>query len=457
MSRVGGPRLLRVSLLGLIALSVPLKTWLEQEWVVPFSQQNKGPSARDSTSSQAGMATGMVQASNQLGAGSKYDLSLPGLSLPTPANSQANHSPSLAALGDGALAMSWFGGSREGARDVKIFFAKFHGTHWSEGRAIMGTDQLMQQTGRYLTKLGNPMLYFDGERLHCWFVSVSLGGWGGARLNHMSSVDGGESWSEPRLLVASPFLNVSTLVRSTALPLMPQAGPVSPAPQQAAVSRETLLPAYFELSHKYPVFLRVDINSRILDRYPFGGRTGLLQPSVVRLPSADTILKASPSAEPAPNMPERKNLSEPLIAFFRRGLAVSEAKVFTSQSLDQGKTWSEAQALGIPNGDASIVAWADQSRIWLVANPELGSRRSIASYSLPYSSPFPPDLALAPAQILDEVPATLAGHQEFSYPSFARTQDGRLHLVYTADGRKRIRHRIWAPQPMGDTATGKKP
>jgi predicted neuraminidase len=454
MSRAGMPWLLRASLFGLIGLAMPLKSWLEPTSIVPFGLQNNGSGAKDSKRLQAGHATEMARADEQV-AQSNFDLAQPGLSLPTPANSQANHSPSIAALDSGELAMTWFGGSREGARDVQIFFAKFNGAQWSEARAIMGTDQLIKQTGRYLTKLGNPMLYFDGERLHCWFVSVSLGGWGGARLNHMVSVDGGEGWSEPRLLVTSPFLNVSTLVRSTALPAMSQAGLSRSASGQATVSRETLLPAYFELSHKYPVMLRVDINSRILDRYPFGGRTGLLQPSVVRLSSANKAFKATNSDESGLTEPTPQSTSEPLIAFFRRGLAVSEARVFTSQSLDQGKTWSEAQALGIPNGDASVVAWADQSRIWLVANPDLGSRRSIASFSLPYSLPFSADLS--PAQILDQVPTTLPGHQEFSYPSFARTQDGRLHLVYTADGRKAIRHRIWVPQPTGDIATGKKP
>ncbi len=446
--------LVRVSLVGVIGFALPFKSWLEEVSVGKGGQERLGSVSADSTHPKQGDATW----SGRNGGGlteSNYDLSLPGLSIPTPAKSQVNHSPSLAALRTGELAMSWFGGSREGARDVQIFFAKFDGVQWSEARVIMGTDQLMQQTGRYLTKLGNPMLYFDGERLHCWFVSVSLGGWGGARINHMVSLNAGESWSVPKLLVASPFLNVSTLVRSTALAAMPESKLGMPAPKLPSVSRETLLPAYFELSQKYPVMIRVDMNSRILDRYPFGGRVGLLQPSVVRAPSASNTGGGNAATGQAATPPATQNPNVPLVTFFRRGQAVSEAKVFTSRSLDDGQTWSAAQPIGIPNGDASVVAWADQTRIWLIANPELDSRRAIASFKLPDSLPFSGELA--PTQILDQVPATISGHQEFSYPSFAKTSDARLHLVYTADGRKGIRHRIWVPQPNTARSDGKHP
>ena len=457
----------RGALIGVIGLGWPLKSWLEDESVRVGRPQSQRLISKESAqpilSGEArklrGMESRVPEVNQQAEARvseANHDLSSPGISVPTPTNSQANHSPSLAALSGGSLAMTWFGGSREGARDVQIFFAKFDGAGWSGARAIMGTDQLMRQTGRYLTKLGNPMLYFDGERLHCWFVSVSLGGWGGARLNHMVSLDDGEHWSAPKLLVASPFLNVSTLVRSTALPALSSTELSSPSPKALVVSRETLLPAYFELSHKYPVMLRVDVNSRILDRYPFGGRTGLLQPSVIRVPSVRKPVKvsnetASASAtEPATILPDTT-----LIALFRRGQAVSDARVFTSRSLDNGQTWSDAEPIGIPNGDASVVAWADRTKIWLVANPDLESRRSIASYELPDSLPFLANLA--PSRILDQVPASLPGHQEFSYPSFAKTSDGRLHLVYTADGRKGIRHRIWAPQPNLDPMHRERP
>ena len=149
--------------------------------------------------------------------------------------------------GPGRLAMAWFGGSREGARDVQIYFSRFDGERWEGGRALISTDGFIASTGRYITKLGNPVLHADGSRLNLWFVAVSLGGWGGARLNHSWSDDQGQTWSVPRLVVTSPFLNVSTLVRSTAI------SSAAFARSDGKVSRETLLPAYFELGRKYPV------------------------------------------------------------------------------------------------------------------------------------------------------------------------------------------------------------
>jgi predicted neuraminidase len=323
----------------------------------------------------------------------------------------------------------------------------------------MGTEQLIKTTGRYITKVGNPMLYVDGADLHLWFVSVSLGGWGGSRLNHMLSVDQGNTWSNPRELIASPFLNVSTLVRSTALPALalPQSDSVATergyAPKDpesktlmrepTVVSRETLLPAYFELTHKYPLLLRLDAQGQIRDRYPFGRRTGLLQPSVIRSihkPPAED--HPNPSALPA-SAKKSKNLPQTeLVAFFRRAQAIPEAKVFIARSRDEGLTWDKASPIGIPNGDASIMAWPDGSKIWLVANPNPAHRRSLASFQLPSTGALAAEIL--PTQILDQV-AEAPGHQEFSYPSFATTADGNLHLVYTADGRKTIRHRMWTP------------
>lgn len=357
-----------------------------------------------------------------------FNLLSPGLSVPTPAHSKVNHSPSLAALPDGGLAMAWFGGSREGARDVQIFFARYDGNRWSEARGLFSTDGLIRATGRYLTKLGNPVLHAEGSRLNMWFVSVSLGGWGGARLNHSVSLDGGQSWSIPRLLVTSPFLNVSTLVRSAALNIG------GPRP-------EVLLPAYFELSHKYPVLIRLDAHTgEVLDRQRFGGMTGLLQPSLVR-------------AEGEPDK---------LSAYFRRSLALPSPRVYQADSTDGGLHWSAARPIAVPNGDASVVAWQDSSARWLVANPDPGNRHSIAVYSL-NDEAATAERFVPPVQILDrQVPpknnsSDPAEHSEFSYPSIAETIDGRLHLVYTAEGRKTVRHRIWEASPSGLTGVSKAP
>lgn len=459
--------LIRGALVGVIGLSLPMKSWFEGLFIVGPAAQTilestvkVGSSSSESQKSLADIlpaAKGAAHASKV-----RYDLSRLELSYPTPAKSLANHSPSLASLGKGGLAMAWFGGSREGARDVRIFFARFDGDRWSEAQAIMGTDQLIAETGRYVTKLGNPMMYFDGERLHCWFVSVSLGGWGGARLNHMASLDRGLTWSSPKLLVSSPFLNVSTLVRGTALPTASNAYRKTTHSQDLSpVSRETLLPAYFELSHKYPVMLRVDSNSRIRDRYPFGDMTGLLQPSVVRTPWHPSAMPTpEPKSEASPDHAAAPGPSAPIVAFFRRSQAISQTKVFRSTSLDDGKTWTKAQALDVPNDDASVTAWAEPDETWLIANPDLGHRRSIASYRLPSFKALgggasKPTESSIPSLVLDSVALSTPGHQEFSYPSFAKTEDGRLHLVYTADGRKTIRHRVWSPQVSTQGKDGK--
>lgn len=378
----------------------------------------------------------------------RFDLSQPGLRVETPASSPANHSPSLAALSDGGLAMAWFGGSREGARDVQIFLARFEGQRWSAPQVVLSTDQLIRSSGRFISKLGNPVLMARGEQLHLWFVMVSAGGWGGARLGHMRSPDGGRTWSAPRLLVTSPFMNVSTLVRSTGwwidpVSARPVGGPVTGRVAGPVAGGELFLPAYFELSLKYPLLLRLDDQGQLLDRYPFGALTGLLQPSVVSGPG-DT-----------------------LTAYFRRSLALPQARVHAATSVDGGAHWGAAEPIDVPNGDASVVAWADGPVHWLAANPEPGNRQAMAIYRLsargPAASPAGKDdqpTLRTPVQVLDlqrplPDPARPGSflHSEFSYPSVAQTRDGRLHLVYTADGRRAIRHWIWSPQAPGQAAS----
>ena len=216
------------------------------------------------------------------------------------------------------------------------------------------------------------------------------------------------------------------------------------------------MPAYFELTHKYPVMLHVDAESRILDRYPFGGLTGLLQPTVVRIPSTLNLVSGASTVGSTKTIaPAEKVDSEELLAFFRRSQALPLAKVFMSRSHDNGQTWTPAQAIGIPNGDASVVAWADNDHIWLVANPEPYHRRSIASFQLPL--PLGEASPILPTRILDEVTENAPGPKEFSYPSFATTTDGRLHLAYTADGRSRIRHRVWSSLVPNPPVTSKQP
>lgn len=85
-----------------------------------------------------------------------------------PAASRSCHSSSLCPTSDGRLFVVWYGGSREGAKDVEIYGATVSrdGTV-SEPRTILNRETLRRQTGRYIRKLGNCAIYGGGGIYTC--------------------------------------------------------------------------------------------------------------------------------------------------------------------------------------------------------------------------------------------------------------------------------------------------
>lgn len=310
--------------------------------------------------------------------------------------SRMNHSPSLAPLAHGDMALVWYGGSREGAADVSLQWARWSASAgWSATRELLTREGLQQSLGRRVRYVGNPLLYgtADGP-LHLLFVAVSLGGWAGSRLYHMISPDAGEHWSQPRLLVSSPFLNLSTLVRNRAW------------------RREDgawVVPAYFESVSKYPLLLVVDEAGQLLDRQRLGGRWSLLQPTLAV---------------------HDGGLVE---AWMRRG-GNTPRRVFYSRSTDGGQHWSRAEPSELPNSDASLAALTGTGETsWIAANPVTDDRAVLTLQRMR-------GRAMVGAPLVLESQAGV----EYSYPALEQGSDGVTHLVYTANNRLHLKHHRWA-------------
>jgi len=126
------------------------------------------------------------------------------------------HAPSLVELGDGRIRAFWFAGSREGAQDVDIRSSVFDpaSNRWGSEQSIANRKDTQRSLRRYVRKLGNPVAHraADGT-LWLFYVTVSLGGWGGSSITVITSTDDGATWRPARRLITSPFLNISTLVR----------------------------------------------------------------------------------------------------------------------------------------------------------------------------------------------------------------------------------------------------
>src|SRR5712692_3957064 len=136
----------------------------------------------------------------------------------------------------------------------------------------MTRELAQRQLRRTVRKLGNPVAGRDrAGRLCLFFVSVSVGGWAGSAMNLMVSEDEGETWSPPRRLVASPFFNISPLVKGP--PLQFSDGTIG-------------LPVYHEMAGKFGELLRLDAEGHAVRKTRLSWGRSSLQPVI--LPWSET-------------------------------------------------------------------------------------------------------------------------------------------------------------------------
>lgn len=179
------------------------------------------------------------------------------------------HAASMLELPDGTLRAFWFAGSREGAADVAIHSSLFdpQSGNWSNEKPVITRQQIEDGWGRHVRKLGNvvPVLDDDG-RMRLFVVAVSFGGWAGSRVVVLESFDQGENWRFDKVLVTTPFLNISTLVKTA--PIHYSDGTIG-------------LPVYHEMVGKFGEILRLDKDNQILGKARIGHGRKAIQPLVL--------------------------------------------------------------------------------------------------------------------------------------------------------------------------------
>ncbi|HWW94409.1 MAG TPA: sialidase family protein, partial [Vicinamibacteria bacterium] len=211
----------------------------------------------------------------------------------SPRNNTQTHAASLVELRDGRVRAFWYAGSREGAEDVAIQTAVFdpHGGRWGGETTVASRESTQASVRRLVKKVGNPTagLAADG-RLWLFYVTVSVGGWAGSSITAMTSSDDGETWSAPRRLITSPFLNLSTLVRGA--PFLYADGTMG-------------LPVYHEFIGQFGELLRLDGTGRVIDkqRLTVSGR-GLQPVVLVRSPREALALMRYAGPERHPKVVE---------------------------------------------------------------------------------------------------------------------------------------------------------
>lgn len=313
-----------------------------------------------------------------------------------PGHAVSVHSSAICSLPSGDVLGVWYGGSREGAKDVALFTSRLPAGAQVWTPPVMVVDRAMAQCelDRAVRKVGNAVVFPDHQgRVWMVYVSVSLGGWSGSSLNVKTSRDDGYTWSASRRLTLAPFLNLSTLARNK--PILAADGRIG-------------LPVYHELAFKFPQMLWLTpgpdgtVSEYRIRNLP--ARNGLIQPALVPL-GADRVLMVLRDRNP-------------------------ERRMRTAYSADNGWTWSEPAVSALPNPDSALDAMRlRDGRILLVYNHSAHGRDNLR---LATSADAGRTWRAGP--LIEE-----ALRKEYSYPFLVETADGRIHLTYTWE-RQRIKH-----------------
>ena len=305
------------------------------------------------------------------------------------------HSATHTQLPDGDIRAFWYGGSREGARDVNIYTARFQSieTKWGPAYEIMDSAMLSNALGRRIKKLGNPVAFRDmHNRIWLYFVSVSFGGWSGSSINVMSSHDGGKTFSSAKRLVTSPMFNISTLVRGR--PVQMQDGSI-------------MLPVYHELLGKFSELLHLTPDQTVLRKKRLSLGRQHIQPVLVPL-NADTA-----------------------IGYLRNSGGAS--RIHYVMTRDAGLTFTPPKPTNLQNSDSAIdVVNLGDGGILMVYNNS-ASGRHILSLAVSHGNPE------EWTHVWDLENSDHNSTRTFAYPSISRSADGWTNILYTYN-RQYIKH-----------------
>lgn len=298
------------------------------------------------------------------------------------------HASTLVALADGSVLAAWFGGSREGAEDVAIWFSKRIGGRWSFPVKVADEEGIPHW---------NPVLFQadSGKTFLFYKVGHTIPKW---HTRFIISEDGGDTWSQPKPLVEGDIGG---------------RGPVKNKPIKL-YDDTWIAPASIEGDY-WDAFVDISYDE---------GKTWI-KSSVVPVEHRGTSFKGKGVIQPT--LWE----SEPGIVHML--LRSTDGYIYRSDSKDGGKTWCPAYRTCLPNNNSGIdLVRLDNGTLALVYNPvgqNWGPR-----------TPLVLSTSTDNGQTWRQVCVLEDEEGEYSYPAIIKAGD-QIMITYTW---KRERIAFWA-------------
>lgn len=287
----------------------------------------------------------------------------------------------------GSLIAAWFAGTREGAQDVAIWLSRrgLAGGTWSEPTVVasgMGVP------------CWNPVLCVVSGSVYLFYkVGPSPQTWSGAVI---TSTDGGRTWSQPQMLPA---------------------GILGPVKNKPLVDGDVLICGSSVESYQLWgcwVEISPDRGKSWSKHGPInvpGHLHGIIQPTLVRDDAGRMAMLCR-----------------------SRGLH----RVVRAESADDGRTWSPAAAIDLPQNNSGLDA------------VRLRDGRVVLLYNHTTQGRTPLNLAVSAdlGKTWKNGPVVENEPGEFSYPAIIQSSDGKIRATYTWK-RRRVRSISLDPADLG--------
>ena len=312
---------------------------------------------------------------------------------------QYKHPASIEQLANGDLYIVYYSGAGEYKGDTAVYGSRLvkGTTKWSRPQVIADTPFRSE---------GNAVM-FQAPSGEVWLFYVCRYGetWSTSRIKAKVSRDGARTWSDSMMIA----MKEGMMVRNRPI-VLSNGDYLLPIYHEKGDDREEVGPESVSL------FLRYNSKAhRWTPTGPIRSAKGNVQPAVV---------------EVAPNH---------LVAYCRRGGGygpTTDGWLIRSESRDGGQTWSEGKNSQFRNPNAAVTFLKLRSgRLLLIYNDSMTDRTPLAAALSPDGDRTYPHRC-----------NLIEGPGPYAYPAALQSKDGKIHLVYTTEGRTVIMHATFDEQ-----------